>query len=178
MTAEARATSERSLVAGDRGQLRQALLASRGRRTTPKPGSVCGTRSVSPSGGEKWSKAGREGHRTRGREETSIAVLFSFFFFFFFVSDALRELGTRFCSCSSRSIILRRQSHALNARRIHNQTPHRWQGGNCRFGDRCNFAHGQGELRRLPPKQGRLPDQPGGGLSLMSAGSSLVRVFS
>lgn len=28
----------------------------------------------------------------------------------------------------------------------------RWQAGHCRFGDRCNFAHGEEELRALPPK--------------------------
>eukprot|EP01025_Chloroclados_australasicus_P037755 TRINITY_DN38617_c0_g1_i2.p1 TRINITY_DN38617_c0_g1~~TRINITY_DN38617_c0_g1_i2.p1 ORF type:complete len:225 (+),score=17.05 TRINITY_DN38617_c0_g1_i2:58-675(+) len=31
----------------------------------------------------------------------------------------------------------------------------RWKAGDCRFGDRCNFAHGEHELRRLPPRQGR-----------------------
>mmetsp|Transcript_5054 Transcript_5054/g.14109 ORF Transcript_5054/g.14109 Transcript_5054/m.14109 type:complete len:192 (+) Transcript_5054:202-777(+) len=29
----------------------------------------------------------------------------------------------------------------------------------CRFGDRCNFAHGEHELRKLPPR----PGGPGGG---------------
>lgn len=29
----------------------------------------------------------------------------------------------------------------------------RWQNGECRFGDRCNFAHGDDELRQLPPRQ-------------------------
>lgn len=28
----------------------------------------------------------------------------------------------------------------------------RWEAGNCRFGDRCNFAHGDTELRNLPPR--------------------------
>lgn len=28
----------------------------------------------------------------------------------------------------------------------------RWQAGDCRFGDRCNFAHGEDELRALPPR--------------------------
>mmetsp|Transcript_11982 Transcript_11982/g.24102 ORF Transcript_11982/g.24102 Transcript_11982/m.24102 type:complete len:153 (+) Transcript_11982:84-542(+) len=28
----------------------------------------------------------------------------------------------------------------------------RWQNGECRFGDRCNFAHGDDELRQLPPR--------------------------
>lgn len=28
----------------------------------------------------------------------------------------------------------------------------RWEAGNCRFGDRCNFAHGDEELRALPPR--------------------------
>lgn len=28
----------------------------------------------------------------------------------------------------------------------------RWMAGECRFGDRCNFAHGEEELRRLPPR--------------------------
>lgn len=28
----------------------------------------------------------------------------------------------------------------------------RWQEGNCRFGNRCNFAHGEAELRGLPPR--------------------------
>lgn len=31
----------------------------------------------------------------------------------------------------------------------------RWQNGNCRFGDRCNFAHGDQELRQLPPRSPR-----------------------
>jgi hypothetical protein len=26
----------------------------------------------------------------------------------------------------------------------------RWLNGDCRFGDRCNFAHGEAELRALP----------------------------
>ncbi|KAG7674220.1 hypothetical protein Ndes2526B_g03977 [Nannochloris sp. 'desiccata'] len=29
----------------------------------------------------------------------------------------------------------------------------RWQNGECRFGDRCNFAHGDDELRQLPPRE-------------------------
>lgn len=28
----------------------------------------------------------------------------------------------------------------------------RWQNGECRFGDRCNFAHGDDELRQIPPR--------------------------
>lgn len=28
----------------------------------------------------------------------------------------------------------------------------RWEAGNCRFGDRCNFAHGDDELRDLPAR--------------------------
>lgn len=28
----------------------------------------------------------------------------------------------------------------------------RWRGGHCRFGDRCNFAHGDEELRKLPAR--------------------------
>ncbi|GBF88122.1 hypothetical protein Rsub_00834 [Raphidocelis subcapitata] len=28
----------------------------------------------------------------------------------------------------------------------------RWANGDCRFGDRCNFAHGEQELRSLPPR--------------------------
>ena len=28
----------------------------------------------------------------------------------------------------------------------------RWKNGHCRFGDRCNFAHGEEELRRLPAR--------------------------
>ncbi|KAF8057729.1 hypothetical protein HT031_005913 [Scenedesmus sp. PABB004] len=28
----------------------------------------------------------------------------------------------------------------------------RWMSGDCRFGDRCNFAHGEQELRSLPPR--------------------------
>ena len=27
----------------------------------------------------------------------------------------------------------------------------RWQEGSCTFGDRCHFAHGQQEIRKLPP---------------------------
>jgi hypothetical protein len=34
----------------------------------------------------------------------------------------------------------------------------RWQSGECRFGDMCNFAHGEAELRAAPPRGG-----PGGG---------------
>ncbi|KAI7837705.1 hypothetical protein COHA_008498 [Chlorella ohadii] len=30
----------------------------------------------------------------------------------------------------------------------------RWEAGHCRFGDRCNFAHGDEELRSLPPRGG------------------------
>lgn len=30
----------------------------------------------------------------------------------------------------------------------------RWLQGDCRFGDRCNFAHGDHELRPLPPREG------------------------
>lgn len=29
----------------------------------------------------------------------------------------------------------------------------RWLQGDCRFGDRCNFAHGEHELRALPPRE-------------------------
>lgn len=28
----------------------------------------------------------------------------------------------------------------------------RWQDGMCTFGDRCNYAHGEGELRALAPE--------------------------
>lgn len=34
----------------------------------------------------------------------------------------------------------------------------RWKDGHCRFGDRCNFAHGEQELRKLPAR-----DSEGGG---------------
>eukprot|EP00955_Chlamydomonas_euryale_P067573 359869-Chlamydomonas_euryale.AAC.39 len=33
-------------------------------------------------------------------------------------------------------------------------TLYRWLSGECRFGDRCNFAHGEHELRALPPRGG------------------------
>jgi hypothetical protein len=41
--------------------------------------------------------------------------------------------------------------------------------GDCRFGDRCNFAHGEQELRSLPPRddfgrgRGGYGGPPGGG---------------
>jgi Zinc finger C-x8-C-x5-C-x3-H type (and similar) len=38
-------------------------------------------------------------------------------------------------------------------------------GGECRFGDRCNFAHGEQELRSLPPR-----DPYGGGRGGFGAG--------
>ena len=28
----------------------------------------------------------------------------------------------------------------------------RWQEGRCSFGDRCNYAHGEAEMRPLPPE--------------------------
>ena len=28
----------------------------------------------------------------------------------------------------------------------------RWKNGHCRFGERCNFAHGEEELRKLPAR--------------------------
>ena len=28
----------------------------------------------------------------------------------------------------------------------------RWKSGHCRFGDSCNFAHGEEEIRQLPPR--------------------------
>ncbi len=38
----------------------------------------------------------------------------------------------------------------------HNHPPalfrSRWKSGHCRFGDQCNFAHGEEELRSLPPR--------------------------
>jgi hypothetical protein len=30
----------------------------------------------------------------------------------------------------------------------------RWMNGECRFGDRCNFAHGENELRKMPSDGG------------------------
>lgn len=39
----------------------------------------------------------------------------------------------------------------------------RWQNGECRFGDRCNFAHGDDELRNLPPRQDAGPGGRGRG---------------
>lgn len=39
----------------------------------------------------------------------------------------------------------------------------RWEAGNCRFGERCNFAHGEHELRRLPPRSGGGAPSPGRG---------------
>ncbi|DBB01235.1 hypothetical protein WJX77_006796 [Trebouxia sp. C0004] len=45
----------------------------------------------------------------------------------------------------------------------------RWRAGHCRFGDRCNFAHGEEELRKLPargdmdgPGRGEYPAPRGG----------------
>ncbi|CAK0782697.1 hypothetical protein CVIRNUC_005892 [Coccomyxa viridis] len=37
----------------------------------------------------------------------------------------------------------------------------RWKNGHCRFGDRCNFAHGEEELRRLPPRGNGYGQGPG-----------------
>ena len=31
-------------------------------------------------------------------------------------------------------------------------TARRWQDGRCTFGDRCNYAHGEAEMRALPPE--------------------------
>ncbi len=45
----------------------------------------------------------------------------------------------------------------------------RWQSGECRFGDMCNFAHGEAELRPMPPRggqgggRGHFDDRGGGG---------------
>jgi hypothetical protein len=40
----------------------------------------------------------------------------------------------------------------------------RWANGDCRFGDRCNFAHGEQELRRIPGQEGgNGAPAPGGG---------------
>ena len=44
--------------------------------------------------------------------------------------------------------------------------PGRWKNGHCRFGERCNFAHGEEELRKLPPRgevDGGYPPRPGPG---------------
>ncbi|CAL5223386.1 g5894 [Coccomyxa viridis] len=37
----------------------------------------------------------------------------------------------------------------------------RWKNGHCRFGDRCNFAHGEEELRRLPARGNGFGQGPG-----------------
>ena len=39
---------------------------------------------------------------------------------------------------------------------------HRWLAGECRFGDRCNFAHGEQELRQGPPCGNAGPGMGGG----------------
>jgi hypothetical protein len=39
----------------------------------------------------------------------------------------------------------------------------RWEAGHCRFGDRCNFAHGDDELRQLPPRHTSGGGSSGGG---------------
>lgn len=39
----------------------------------------------------------------------------------------------------------------------------RWMSGDCRFGDRCNFAHGEHELRSLPPRSDDFGRGRGGG---------------
>lgn len=39
----------------------------------------------------------------------------------------------------------------------------RWLQGDCRFGDRCNFAHGDHELRKLPDSDAGGRFGPGGG---------------
>ena len=38
----------------------------------------------------------------------------------------------------------------------------RWKNGHCRFGERCNFAHGEEELRRLPSRGNGFQGEYGG----------------
>eukprot|EP01026_Neomeris_dumetosa_P081410 TRINITY_DN9148_c0_g1_i2.p3 TRINITY_DN9148_c0_g1~~TRINITY_DN9148_c0_g1_i2.p3 ORF type:complete len:251 (-),score=20.10 TRINITY_DN9148_c0_g1_i2:2374-3126(-) len=41
----------------------------------------------------------------------------------------------------------------------------RWMAGDCRFGDRCNFAHGDHELRQLPKRDNVMQPYPPRGYS-------------
>jgi hypothetical protein len=59
-------------------------------------------------------------------------------------------------TCSvQRALLHCSQNHPLHKTTI---KPNSWATGDCRFGDRCNFAHGEHELRALPPRT-----QQGGG---------------
>ncbi len=49
---------------------------------------------------------------------------------------------------------LRRTCHLLRRAIWTSLAACRWMQGECRFGDRCNFAHGEHELRQLPPRSG------------------------
>ena len=58
----------------------------------------------------------------------------------------------------AREIVLQYLADVMMVRSFHC----RWQNGECRFGDRCNFAHGDDELRQLPPR-GDVPPSGGRG---------------
>eukprot|EP01025_Chloroclados_australasicus_P015389 TRINITY_DN1736_c0_g1_i1.p1 TRINITY_DN1736_c0_g1~~TRINITY_DN1736_c0_g1_i1.p1 ORF type:complete len:305 (+),score=38.64 TRINITY_DN1736_c0_g1_i1:278-1192(+) len=61
----------------------------------------------------------------------------------------------------------------------------RWSAGDCRFGDRCNFAHGERELRQLPrrdnvmqPQSAAAPLHAGNQFGMMGGPAPFMRVNS